>query len=138
MFSSIYPAQQTEDYGPYYGRLTEELGELAEALRIFPAAPGYFLSEASDVFAWLMHIQNIVDQKKGTPKAERGKFLEEAFAYAYPDRCLDCNQTKCNCPPILEETIGRIGHEVPSSRGSFEMAGSFMTADKARKEFLKE
>lgn len=137
MFSSIYPAQQTEDYGPSFGRLTEELGELAEALRIFPAAPGYFLSEAADVFAWLMHIQNIVDQKKGTPKAERGKFLEDSFSYAYPDRCLDCNQTKCSCPPILEETIGRIGHEVPKGRGSFEPAGSFMTADKARQQFLK-
>jgi pyrimidine deaminase RibD-like protein len=135
MFSAIYPAQQTEDFGPSFGRLTEELGELAEALRIFPAAPGYFLSEAADVFAWLMHVQNIIDQKKGTPKAERGKWLENGFCYAYPDRCLDCNQTKCSCPPILEETIGRIAHEVPTGRGSFEVGGSFMTVDKARQQF---
>jgi pyrimidine deaminase RibD-like protein len=136
MFSTVYPAQQTEDYGATFARLTEELGELAEALRIFPAAPGYFLSEASDVFAWLMHVQNLIDQKKGTPKLKRGEFLESSFSYAYPDRCLDCNQTKCSCPPILEETIGRIGHEVPKSRGSFDSEGSFMTADRARQIFL--
>jgi len=41
MFSNLYPAQQTEDYGPSFGRLSEELGELAESLRVFPAAPGY-------------------------------------------------------------------------------------------------
>lgn len=135
MFSSIYPAQQTEEFGPSFGRLTEELGELAEALRIFPAAPGYFLSEASDVFAWLMHIQNIIDQKKRTPKVDRGLILETAFCYAYPDRCLDCNQSKCSCPPILEGTVGRIAHEVPKGRGSFDAGGSFMTVDKARLQF---
>lgn len=135
MFSSIYAAQQTEEFGPSFARLTEELGELAEALRIFPAAPGYFLSEASDVFAWLMHIQNIIDQKRRTPKADRGILLETAFCYAYPDRCLDCNQSKCSCPPILEGTIGRIAHEVPEGRGSFEAGGSFMTVDKARIKF---
>jgi pyrimidine deaminase RibD-like protein len=113
MFSSIYPAQQTEDYGPSFGRLSEELGELAETLRVFPAAPGYFLSEAADVFAWLMHIQNIVDQKKGTPKLQRGDSIERGFCTAYPDKCLDCGATVCRCPAILQSTIGRIAHEVP-------------------------
>ena len=135
MFSSIYSAQQTEDFGPSFARLTEELGELAEALRVFQAAPGYFLSEASDVFAWLMHVQNIIDRKKDTPKAERGLLLETYFCYAYPDRCLDCNQSKCSCPPILEETIGRIAHEVPADRASFEVEGSFITPDRARAQF---
>jgi NTP pyrophosphatase (non-canonical NTP hydrolase) len=60
MFGDIYPVQQTEELGPTFARLVEELGELAEALRIFPASPGYFLSEAADLFAWLMHIQNIM------------------------------------------------------------------------------
>jgi pyrimidine deaminase RibD-like protein len=135
MFSSLYPAQQTEDYGPSFGRLSEELGELAESLRVFPAAPGYFLSEAADVFAWLMHIQNIVDQKKGTPKAERGRHIEEAVCIAYPDCCLDCGEDVCNCPPILESTIGRIAHEVPTGRGSFDDEGSFMTPDKMLARF---
>lgn len=135
MFSGVYPAQQTEDYGPSFGRLSEELGELAEALRVFPAAPGYFLSEAADVFAWLMHIQNIIDQKSGTSKAERGRHLEEAVCIAYPDRCLDCGEDVCNCPPILESTIGRIAHEVPTGRGSFDREGSFMTADRMLARF---
>jgi pyrimidine deaminase RibD-like protein len=135
MFSSLYPAQQTEEFGPSFARLTEELGELAESLRVFLAAPGYFLSEASDVFAWIMHVQNIIELKKGTPKALRGLSLETAFCYSYPDRCLDCNQSKCSCPPILEGTIGRIAHEVPTGRGTFEDNGSFMTADRARVYF---
>lgn len=135
MFSAIYPAQQTEEYGSTLARLTEELGELAEALRVFPAAPGYFLSESADVFAWLMHFQNLIDQKKGTPKVERGKGLETAFCMAYPDRCLDCGGNTCMCPPILEATVGRIAHEVPAGRGSFDIGGSFMTIDKARALF---
>ena len=57
MFGDIYPASQTEDYKMTFARFTEELGELGEALRVSPVAPGYFLSEASDVFAWLMHLQ---------------------------------------------------------------------------------
>lgn len=132
MFSSIYPAQQTEDFGPTFGRLTEELGELAEALRVFPAAPGYFLSEAADVFAWLMHVQNILDQKAGTLKADRGRALREGFCRSYPDHCLDCGSSPCKCPPILETTIGRIAHEVRRNGGSFDLDASFLTPDKAR------
>jgi NTP pyrophosphatase (non-canonical NTP hydrolase) len=111
MFSSIYPAQQTEEYGPTFARLTEELGELAEAVRVFQSSPGYFLNEAADVFAWLMHIQNQIDQKAGTPKAQRGYALETQFCKMYPDRCINCNGPLCTCPPILESTIGRIAHE---------------------------
>jgi NTP pyrophosphatase (non-canonical NTP hydrolase) len=129
MFSTIYPAQQTEDFGPSFGRLTEEMGELAEAVRVFQAAPGYFLSEAADVFAWLMHIQNIVDQKKGTPKAKRGESIERAFCISYPDMCLDCGSSVCRCPAILESTVGRIAHEVPTGRGSFGKDGSFLSPD---------
>jgi pyrimidine deaminase RibD-like protein len=73
MFNDIYPAQQTEEYGPSFARLYEELAELAESVRVFPAVPGYFLSEAADVFAWLMHIQNIVDEKKGRRRDQRGR-----------------------------------------------------------------
>src|SRR6185312_3782831 len=101
MFAALYPAQQTEDFGPSFARLTEELGELAESIRVFAAAPGYLLSEAADVFAWLMHIQNILEQRQRVPRAERGCALEAEFARAYPDRCLDCGEGACACPPIL-------------------------------------
>jgi pyrimidine deaminase RibD-like protein len=131
MFSQLYQVSQVEDYGASFARLTEELGETAEALRIFPAAPGYFLSEAADVFAWLMHVQNIVDRDAGATKAERGSMLETLFCSSYPDYCLDCGSEVCSCPPILESTIGRIAHGVPAYRGSFDVGGNFMTADKA-------
>lgn len=135
MFSRIYPAQQTEDYGPSFARLAEELGELAEAVRVFPAVPGYFLSEAADVFAWLMHTQNIIDFKKGTPSRDRGRSLEISFCRLYPDSCKDCGRTVCACPPIIESTVGRIAHEVPPDRGGFGESGRFMTPDKASKFF---
>lgn len=135
MFSTIYPAQQTEEYGPSFARLTEELGELAEAVRVFRAEPGYLLSEAADVFAWLMHIQNIVDSRSGVPLARRGDALEMAFAKAYPDCCTACGKRQCACPPILPSTIGRIAHEVPSGRGSFGDEGRFMPPDRASKFF---
>ena len=60
MFAEIYPVTAVEVYPATIGRFTEELGELAEALRAAPVAPGYFLSEGADVFAWLMHLQNLI------------------------------------------------------------------------------
>src|SRR6185437_8289451 len=35
MFRRIYPVQQSESYSLTFGRLTEELGELAEAVRLY-------------------------------------------------------------------------------------------------------
>ncbi|WP_162238648.1 hypothetical protein [Methylobacterium sp. Leaf102] len=138
LFSGIYPAQQTEDFGPSFGRLAEELGELAEAVRVFRTEPGYVLSEAADVFAWLMHIQNIADTKAGKPPLERGAALEIAMAKSYPDGCAECGHSICTCPPILSSTIGRIAHEVPTKRGSFGDGGRFMSADAASKFFHEE
>lgn len=137
MFGSIYPAQQTEVYGPSFARLNEELGELAEAVRVFNAVPGYYLSEAADVFAWLMHIQNILDLRKKIKSENRGHSLEEAFARAYPDGCQDCGQRVCTCPPILASTIGRIAHEVPRRRGGFGETGRFMTTEEASRTFRR-
>jgi NAD-dependent dihydropyrimidine dehydrogenase PreA subunit len=113
----------------------EELGELAEAIRILPAAPGYFLSEAADVFAWLMHAQNLIEQKAGVLKKDRGSALEQMFIRSYPDMCLDCGSSVCSCPAILEATIGRIAHEVPSGPGTLGVKGSFLTADELFSRF---
>lgn len=132
MFSSIYPAHQTETLSAAFARLTEELGELAEALRVFPAEPGYFLSEASDVFAWLMKVQNLIEAKAEIEEMRHGAALDAAFAKSYPFGCKDCSQPVCVCPPILEGTIGRIAHEVPREN---ESQPSFMTADQARRLF---
>jgi pyrimidine deaminase RibD-like protein/NTP pyrophosphatase (non-canonical NTP hydrolase) len=125
MFNSIYPAQQTEDFGPSFARLTEELGELAEAVRTFDAAPSFFISEASDVFAWLMHVQNILDIKNEVPYEIMGQGIDAKFAMTYPDYCTDCGAENCICPPVLPETIGRLAHEVP------EMPDIFLPLDTA-------
>lgn len=129
LFAVIYPPHQTESYGSIFARLMEELGELSEAIRVFTAAPGYLLSEAADVFAWLMHLQNLIELRQGIRKAEQGISLARALCMAYPDRCLYCNSLACTCPPILTGTVGRIAHEVPTSAGSFSVGGSFMTPD---------
>ncbi len=135
MFNDIYPVNQGDQYGPAFARLYEELAELAEAVRVFPSVPGYFLSEASDVFAWLMKVQNIIDEKAGRRKDKREIAIEENFAKAYPDACVDCGRLVCSCPPILASTVGRIAHEVPTGRGSYEPVGRFMTPDKAAEAF---
>jgi NTP pyrophosphatase (non-canonical NTP hydrolase) len=128
---------KTEEFGPSFARLAEELGELAEAVRIFRSQPGYFLSEAADVFAWLMHIQNSVDSKAGVKADTRGNALEIAMSKAYPHGCKDCGRRICICPPILPSTIGRIAHEVPTNRGTFDETGRFMTPERASEFFQR-
>jgi pyrimidine deaminase RibD-like protein/NTP pyrophosphatase (non-canonical NTP hydrolase) len=135
MFSDIYPAQQTEDYGTSFARLAEELGELAEAVRVFSSRPGYFLSEAADVFAWLMHVQNITDSKSHATGLDRGAALERTFARMYPDVCKDCRNAVCACPQILVSTVGRIAHEVPTVREGGDEHGRFMTVEEAATAF---
>ena len=133
MFAQIYPSSSTEDYAKTFAKLAEEVGELAEAVRVFPSAPGYFLSEASDVFAWLMKLNNMVEAK--VPREHRGIVLQKTLANAYPSRCRDCNLAVCSCPPILTSTIGRIAHEVPGEFVSYADGGSFLTADKLSEIF---
>jgi NTP pyrophosphatase (non-canonical NTP hydrolase) len=131
MFVNIYqPNFQSSGFERVFARFTEELGELAEAVRVFPVAPGYFLSEAADVFAWLMHLQELLVQSR-TVSID----LDEAFFDAYPDRCLDCKGQVCKCPPILRTTLGRIAHEAPTSHSSFADGGALLTVDKAMSLF---
>jgi pyrimidine deaminase RibD-like protein/NTP pyrophosphatase (non-canonical NTP hydrolase) len=132
MFESIYQVTSTDDYKPVFARLVEELGELSEAIRVFPDEPGYFLSEACDVFAWLMRIQNIYDSKNNNTF---GKVLNESLARNYPGCCLDCYQSVCSCPPILKSTIGRIAHEVPIPKKSLERNERFLAADQLSEKF---
>jgi hypothetical protein len=131
MFAGIYPVTATEDYPATVGRFTEELGELAEALRVSPIAPGYFLSEAADVFAWLMHLQNLIHSKRHYREIDRGAALATWFESAYPDRCSDCLNPVCTCPPILPGTLGRIAHEIPKETTSFVQGGTLLTQEEA-------
>jgi hypothetical protein len=131
MFAAIYPVTATEDYPATIGRFTEELGELAEALRISPVAPGYFLSEAADVFAWLMHLQNLIHSKRQLLASERGVALCQWFSESYPQHCRDCGSPVCTCPPILPGTLGRIAHEIPRDEGLFVQGGALLAQDEA-------
>lgn len=135
MFAEIYPTGSTEDYPATIGRFTEELGELSEALRVFQIAPGYFLSEAADVFAWLMHLQNLIHTKTGVKVSDRGKEIVSAFVEGYPDECIDCDHPVCTCPPILPGTLGRIAHEIPSIHASFAAGGALLSQEEAQELF---
>ncbi len=55
MFQQIYPRNLNEGPRSVIG-LMEELGELAEAVRVFDEHPQYFLGEAADTFSYLMAI----------------------------------------------------------------------------------
>ena len=135
MFADIYPVTATEEYPATVSRFTEELGELAEALRVSPIAPGYFLSEAADVFAWLMHLQNLIHSKRQYPTAERGAALSEWFASAYPDRFTGGSNPVCTCPPILPGTLGRIAHEIPTDANLFARGGALLSQEEASRRF---
>lgn len=63
--------------------LTEEVGELARALR--QRDPAQLEHEFSDVLAWLASLANLVDVD-----------LERAVA-RYADGCPKCGQTPCGC-----------------------------------------
>jgi pyrimidine deaminase RibD-like protein/NTP pyrophosphatase (non-canonical NTP hydrolase) len=135
MFRGIYKPHHKPEFESTFARLTEELGELGEAVRVFSAAPGYVLSEAADVFAWLMNIQNNIDFRDERPEENYGRMLEESFCVAYPDYCTDCRQQRCICPPILESTVGRIAKELPNDPELFDLNTMFVPADKARNVF---
>jgi ferredoxin len=145
MFNTIYPAQQTEPFDAVFGRFSEELGELAEAVRVVDAVPQYFISEAADVFAWLMHLANLIDVKEDTylvredelavpnPITDGCTAIEFALYREYPDRCVECGRPVCACPPILPRTLGRLAHEGPQSDELFlrtnDMAARFNIGD---------
>lgn len=112
MFYKIYPPQSIEQYDQVFARLAEEMGELAEAVRVRRYLSGYFVSEASDVFAWLMHLQNLYQAREWGPSIDFN-VLSGWIAAAYPGGCSDCKQAVCLCPAIVASTLGRIGHEIP-------------------------
>lgn len=128
MFADIYQHKPEHEV---FARLAEELGELGEAVRAFPVNPGYVLSEASDVFAWLMHLQTAVELH-GEGVIIHGKALNANFYSVYPGKCKDCGKRLCQCPAILPSTLGRIAKESSkSAEDLFRPAGLLMRPDEA-------
>jgi pyrimidine deaminase RibD-like protein/NTP pyrophosphatase (non-canonical NTP hydrolase) len=109
MFSSIYPIATTESMEVVFARFSEEIGELAESVRVFKILRTSFLSEASDVFAWLMKLVSLYEMKKNHTIS-----LSSILYQRYPNRCRDCKSLVCSCPPILPKTMSRIAHDGPS------------------------
>ena len=133
MFTNIYPVGN-DTYQLTFSRITEELGELAESIRVFPLQPSYFLSEASDVFAWLMHLQNLI-MEKSEDQHEKAVPLSVQFAESYPDTCYTCKKQVCSCPPILIDTLGRIAKENPLGIKDAYEGSSLFSASEAIKLF---
>ncbi len=104
MFKDIYPPPAADRSRNMLG-LFEELGELAEAVRVFDKKPGYFAGEAADTFSYLMCIANEHSERHGSFS------FQAEFLSRYPGMCLECGARVCVCPAIPEATIGRMAKE---------------------------
>jgi hypothetical protein len=82
-----------------------------------------------------MHLQNLIEIKGGVREENWGEALEQHFIQAYADKCSDCGNPVCNCPPILPKTLGRIAHEAPEPRASFSEGGALLPIDEAMRLF---
>ena len=131
MFSDLYPCGDVDSYESTFARFTEEIGELAESLRAFPVAPGYFLSEAADLFAWLMHLHALYQNKRTERPIDEGVALENLFIAEYPGSCRDCGNQVCTCPPILPRTLGRIAHDMQIGVAPFSPGGALLPTEDA-------
>jgi NTP pyrophosphatase (non-canonical NTP hydrolase) len=114
MFQQIYP-RSIDDARAARSTLGlfEELGELAEAVRVFDRYPKYFAGEAADVFSYLMGLANehmLVEQQ-----TDKTFNLEDEFIKRYPGMCVQCGCLVCVCPLVPESTVGRMAKELDVS-----------------------
>jgi NTP pyrophosphatase (non-canonical NTP hydrolase) len=110
MFQEIYP-RSVEDKGRSTVGLLEELGELAEAIRVFEKHPKYFAGEAADIFSYLMGIAN--EHAIRLAQEEDVDFsFEDEFLRRYPGLCTQCGSKSCVCPSVPEATVGRMTKEL--------------------------
>ncbi len=109
MFSKIYPRNLNESGRSTIG-LMEELGELAEAIRVFDSHPHYFLGEAADTFSYLMGVAN--EHKLREAEQDRPFTYEREYISRYPGLCTQCGSRVCICPAVPPATIGRMAKEL--------------------------
>ena len=112
MFHDIYERDTvTVNSGRSTLGLLEELGELAEAVRVFEKHPKYFAGEAADVFSYLMGFAN--EHRVRLEIDNQPPFdFEAAFLLRYPGLCMQCGHSICICPSIPESTVGRMAKEL--------------------------
>jgi NTP pyrophosphatase (non-canonical NTP hydrolase) len=112
MFQQIYP-RNLNDGAHTVIALMEELGELAEAVRVFDEHPEYFLGEAADTFSYLMAIATEYMMRQA--RDGNSFAFEEEYIARYPGLCLQCGSRVCICPAIPSATIGRMAKELKIS-----------------------
>jgi hypothetical protein len=110
MFADIYP-RNVEDKGRSTVGLLEELGELAEAIRVYERYPKYFAGEAADVFSYLMGIAN-EHALRAEQDSDHTFSLDDLMLRAYPGLCVQCGFQICICPAIPAATVGRMSKEL--------------------------
>jgi NTP pyrophosphatase (non-canonical NTP hydrolase) len=109
MFQEIYP-RSTTDAGRSTIGLLEELGELAEAIRVYDQHPMYLLGEAADTFSYLMRIAN--EHQIQIAMDDQDFSLEDEFLRRYPGLCPQCGFMVCACPSVPDATVGRMAKEL--------------------------
>ena len=110
MFQDIYP-RNTDDKTRSAIGLMEELGELAEAVRVFDRHPQFLAGEAADIFSYIMGLANEYTLKKETNGEDAFDF-QDAYLSRYPGLCVACGNTVCTCPSVPKATIGRMAKEL--------------------------
>jgi NTP pyrophosphatase (non-canonical NTP hydrolase) len=131
MFADIYP-RNTSDFGRSTIGLLEELGELAEAIRVYDQHPMYLLGEAADTFSYLMGIAN--EHQLKMQMNDQNFSLEDEFLRRYPGLCPQCGFMVCVCPSVPDATVGRMAKEleIGGEEALFIMdSGSFSEEGKA-------
>jgi len=110
MFDKIYP-RTLDDAARSVVGLFEELGEIAEAVRVFDRYPKYFAGEAADVFSYLMGLANEYSLQRELEDKEAFD-LESEFLRRYPGLCMQCGYQVCACPLVPDSTVGRMAKEL--------------------------
>ena len=108
MFDAIYPRDLNTAGAFSTVALLEELGELAEAIRVFDRYPHYFFGEAADAFSYIMGMAN----EYAITEEGQGFNFQEEFLARYPGMCINCGSRSCICPPVPDATIGRMAKEM--------------------------
>ncbi|GAA3693160.1 hypothetical protein GCM10022268_00140 [Sphingomonas cynarae] len=109
MFADIYPRSINAPTGFSSVALFEELGELAEAIRVYDRYPHYFYGEAADVFSYIMGIAN---EYALTLDEDADLDLQAEYVARYPGLCINCGSRSCMCPAVPKATVGRMAKEL--------------------------
>jgi NTP pyrophosphatase (non-canonical NTP hydrolase) len=115
MFDNIYGRDESGDKQKIIARITEEIGELAESVRLLPVTHMYFMNEATDVFAWLMRLANQIEEERETDESQIGILLENSLWTQYPGACGYCKNRPCKCPPVPPDIQGRLIKALPDT-----------------------